>query len=433
MSQTFTVVNDDVLVDAVRKARTKIVYVAPGISKAVAQALGERFPDLGSLKITIIVDVDAEVYRLGYGDTEGLDRIKQLCDEHSLEFRMQPGVRIGILITDDKTLVYAPTPLLIEAGSKIPEKPNAIAIRAAAKVIEDACASGPNTLPNDAEIGREVVSSEKFEAIKKDLEDVPPKPFNVARSERTFNSKIQYVEFKVINYRLTKKIVPMPTDLLGLQNDLEIQDRWRNTFRMFDGSSKIQVQIPDRDENDEVRKNDQGQEKTILYDEDSLERERKRIESDFLYKVPGYDVVIFRTRRNAFDQAVAVFQKRLADYQRELVKEIEESIEKTIRNLVSTIFPLVKEHPPPRYLKAIGDTISDTQLEQALEADLRMHIGDVEKIAAPKIKLKFKDISYETIHDLDFRTALEKSKIPQTQLLKLFSEHDAAPETGSSS
>lgn len=126
MSRTFTVVNDEVLTNFIRQARKKIVYVAPGVSKKVAEALGQRFPDLGKLSITLIVDLDAEVYRLGYGDLEGLALIKELADEHVLELRQQPGVRIGLLIADDTTLVYAPTPRLIEAGSKQETKPNAI-------------------------------------------------------------------------------------------------------------------------------------------------------------------------------------------------------------------------------------------------------------------------------------------------------------------
>ena len=154
MSQTFTVVNDDVLVDAINKATSKIVYIAPGISKAVALALGNRFGSLGTLSMTIIVDNDPEVYRLGYGETEGLDHIKKLSDEHMLGLRQQPGVRIGVLITDDTTMIYSPTPHLIEAGSTQDDKPNAIVIPTAAETIEQACAISSGTLPEDAEIGR---------------------------------------------------------------------------------------------------------------------------------------------------------------------------------------------------------------------------------------------------------------------------------------
>ncbi|MCG7879922.1 MAG: hypothetical protein AB2614_10710 [Candidatus Thiodiazotropha endolucinida] len=216
MTQTFTVVNDVVLADAISKAASKIIYIAPGISKAVALALGTRFGSLGSLSMTIIVDNDPEVYRLGYGDTEGLDHIKKLSDEHMLELRQQPGVRIGVLITDETTLVYSPTPHLIEAGSDQEDKPNAIVIPTATDALEKACATTGGTLPQDAEIGRSVVKAEALAAMKKDLEEVPPKQYSVARIERVFNSRIQYVEFKLNKYKLSSMIAPIPADLMGL-------------------------------------------------------------------------------------------------------------------------------------------------------------------------------------------------------------------------
>ena len=40
----------------------------------------------------------------------------------------QPGLRIGVLIFDDTSIVYSPTPLLIEAGSDRADQPNAIQI-----------------------------------------------------------------------------------------------------------------------------------------------------------------------------------------------------------------------------------------------------------------------------------------------------------------
>ena len=139
MNRTITVFNDEVLVACILEARKKIVYVAPGVSKAVADTLGKRLPDMGMLSITLIVDVDAEVYRMGYGEIEGLQDIKRLADEHFLELRQQSGVRIGLLKADDRTLVYAPTPRLIEAGSRAEEKPNAIMLGEDLPELERAC------------------------------------------------------------------------------------------------------------------------------------------------------------------------------------------------------------------------------------------------------------------------------------------------------
>ena len=429
MSQVFTVVNDDVLVDAIREAQHKIVYVAPGISQAVALALGKRFHELGRLAITIIVDVDSEVDRLGYGDIEGLKYIKQLSDKNILDLREQLGVRIGVLISDDRTWVYAPTPLLIEAGSRQPEKPNALLIPSAAKAIERACGIAPDTLPFEAQIGKQVVRSEKLDAVEKDLQDCPPKQFDVAHIEQVFTSRLQYVEFKVKNYRLTTKSAPIPTDLLGLLGNSDIQDRWRNTFRMFDGTSEISVQIPVRDEAGKKKKNDQGIYCVRTYNETEITNDRKKIISGYLYRVPGYDVMIFRKRRKAFSKAVEAFEKCLEDYHEELVKKIESSIENTLGKLVSVLFPKLKVRPPARYLKHTDGTIGDDELHELLEWDLRNCFGDVERIGKPDVQVKFKEISYETIIDPGFKTALEQSIIPKPLLMELFTEYDAAPES----
>ena len=432
--QTFTVVNDDVLADAINKATSKIVYIAPGISKVVALALGNRFGSLGALSMTIIVDNDPEVYRLGYGDTEGLDHIKKLSDEHMLELRQQPGVRIGVLITDNTTLVYSPTPHLIEAGSEQEDKPNAIVIPSATDAIEQACAAAEGTLPEDAEIGRSVVEAEALAAMKKDLEEVPPKQYSVARIERVFNSRIQYVEFKLNKYKLSSMIAPIPADLMGLQDNEEIRSRWRNAFKMFDSADSLKVDIPARDENGDVRRTEDGEKIKIQYDEKAIQRDRKKIEENYLYKIPNYDVVIFRSRRAAFDKAIAGFEQKLKDYHEALKQQVQESVDSTISKLVAVLLPLVKKNIPERYLKSsfTPDKIGDDDLKVMLTNDLKAHFGDIDDISMPVIKLKFKDVSYETIHDPGFRTALEQSKIPNNRVHELFSEHDAAPETSGS-
>ncbi len=107
-----------------------LVYVAPGITKPVVGALAERLDSQSDLQCTLILDLDPEVYRLGYGTEEGLIALQALATRHHLELRQQEGIRIGLLITDGQTVLYSPTPLLIEAGSVSVNKPNAVVISA---------------------------------------------------------------------------------------------------------------------------------------------------------------------------------------------------------------------------------------------------------------------------------------------------------------
>ncbi len=154
MERTFTIVNDEVLIQAIKAARRKLVYVAPGITGPVAQALGQQFKELGKSSVILILDINPEVYRLGYGDVTGLEQLKKYADDHGFEIRHQPGVRIGLLISDDNILIYSPTPLLIEAGSQQPEKPNAILLKEISlSQVEKACGSSDLFIQGSSEIG----------------------------------------------------------------------------------------------------------------------------------------------------------------------------------------------------------------------------------------------------------------------------------------
>jgi hypothetical protein len=68
--RTFAVASDASLVDLIQRARRRLVVVCPALTDLVASALADRLADEGSLCVTVILDADPEVYRLGYG-TEG--------------------------------------------------------------------------------------------------------------------------------------------------------------------------------------------------------------------------------------------------------------------------------------------------------------------------------------------------------------------------
>ena len=79
-----------------------------------------------TLPLTVILDVDAEVYRMGYGDPAALEIIREASRDEMFNLREQPGVRIGVVISDDRTMVYAPVSRNVEAGSTTERRPNAI-------------------------------------------------------------------------------------------------------------------------------------------------------------------------------------------------------------------------------------------------------------------------------------------------------------------
>jgi len=143
--RTFTNVDDQVLKNLISRASERVMFVAPGLRKGVADALASALQKLPG-KVTVVLDIDAEVCRLGYGDQEGLVAIKAATEKAGTRLDHQAGVRIGLLIADNTTIIYSPAPLLIEGGSQNPDKPNAIILNGTVPVaIESACGLGAET------------------------------------------------------------------------------------------------------------------------------------------------------------------------------------------------------------------------------------------------------------------------------------------------
>jgi hypothetical protein len=214
----FTVASDEAIVDLIRRARRRLVVIAPAVTDAVAQAIAARLPELGEIAITVILDADPEVYRLGYGTPSALEKLRLASDVNMLGLREQCGVRIGVVISDDTTMVYAPTPMLIEAGSTAAEKPNAIVLDATPAAAEKlALASGADRdmEPARQEVGVEALKPEAVQRLQQDLMTNPPQAFDVARKLRVFSSAVQYVQLEASNYRLSTRQIRLPPELIG--------------------------------------------------------------------------------------------------------------------------------------------------------------------------------------------------------------------------
>jgi hypothetical protein len=98
-ARTFAVASDEALVGLIGRARNRLVVIAPALTRAVADAPSHRFDELGRLDVTVILDSDPEVYRLGFGDQAALETIRAASANSLSDLREQAGVRIGVIIS----------------------------------------------------------------------------------------------------------------------------------------------------------------------------------------------------------------------------------------------------------------------------------------------------------------------------------------------
>jgi hypothetical protein len=438
---TFTVVNDKTLCEAIEATEQSLVYVAPGVTKPVVDAIGASLRSKPHLQVTAIIDLDPEVYRLGFGTEEGLRALQDLAGQQHFALRQQQGLRVGLLVTDQRTLVYSPTPLLIEAGSTSEEKPNAIVISRDVEptaALLHACGApsagdSGTPPPQQAEVGKLPATPTAVEASLASLKEVPPKKFSVARIERVYESKIQFVELELTGYRLSAKRVNIPNDLL-VGEEKAFKERLKNSFLLLQGEQAIKVQIPVFDIATAEQKpaENGGPPPTEEWSEATLEEQRKLLYDEFLISVPRFGHVIMRRNRPDFDKRLKLLGVQTTAFNTAIQKELGGKLTDAVKALAQTLLPRIRDRLPQRYKRVLPvSAAADELLLSILEQDLASSFGSSAEVFKPELRCVFKDVTYESISDKQFRDALSKALRDsggERLVAQLFSEHDAAPE-----
>ena len=179
MSRTFTTATDDSLITLIEGARDRLAIIAPGLTTPVARALAARMKELPTLSLTVVLDADAEVYRMDYGDAEALEIIRETSLNEMFDLREQTGVRIGVNISDDRTMVYAPVSRNVEAGSTTEEKPNAIMLDGGTT---EKLAEASGAAEGEMEVGVTGMEPGRVAQMEEDLKANPPIPFDLTGS-----------------------------------------------------------------------------------------------------------------------------------------------------------------------------------------------------------------------------------------------------------
>ena len=421
MARLFTVASDETLCAMISTARERLVLVSPGLSRVVAAALADRIRQDGSPgAIAVILDVDPEVCRLGYGEIEAIDLLRPALAARGLDLQMQKGVRIGLAMADTEVLIYSPTPMLLEAGSNSDEKPNAIRIsNTSAPDIAAACGAGEATASAPRpEVGITVASQRVVDETKADLKENPPRQFNLVRRERVFNYKLEFVEFSLSEFRLNKRTVSLPAELLGLVEE-DLRDRLHNTFRIFEGGVPFEFELPDPGD----------PERTLKISEKSLGKQADKLRKEYFIPLgsSSYGNLILKRLKAKFQGDVARL-KALVDLYAEKVRvSISEEVYATRDDLIKALFPRIKAAPPANWLlRSVDGKLSDEALMQRLEEEVHQAFADVDQDYKPTLTCLFKGVNYETITgDKNFRERIEEY-FGSDEAARLLSEYDAS-------
>jgi hypothetical protein len=400
-SQPYALVSlPDIELEAqIRCAKRRLVVIAPGLSESVARAIVDQWPTLGPNAVQVVLDPDPEVCRLGLGDLAALKMLHDTAERIGGRIHQQQGLRVGVVVTDETTTVYSPTPRLIEAGGKRGERLNAL--RFDTPILDPTATTTDSDLRN-IDLHPEPMTPTDVLTTAQDLNANPPVKFDLARKVRVFNARFEFVEFELHGLFLSRKRVSIPSDLMGLAKDPKAQKLLRSSFQLIDENSEVSG--------------------------DRVTRLKQFIVKEYLINLPGYGTIILRSNKGEFQVAVKALERYVHRFQRRLKKKLQEAIDANRELLTSALLPSVAKNPPARWKRFLGEHPRDQEVEHMLRSELTDAFGHSDDVfQSMNVKAIFKGVTYESLSDPEFmRIAGQAIPLLDT----LHDEFDAAKAEG---
>lgn len=407
-------ITDQHLIDAIKAAKQRVVFVAPGIWPEVAQSLTDTWHRLGADQVSVILDIDSEVCRFGYGSIKGLQLIKQAANQLNQAVGHEPGIRICIVIADEQTFIFSPTPRLIESSPDSPLVPgitvpraNGIVLSSPPPAVEKDLGATPDQV-TERTIGMEAVDPGAVETVAKELEQNPPKTFDVARAVNVYNAAIQFAELKVSGCQLSGHKARLPSELLKVARNNPVLDK------------KIDKSLRLIEDEDELVKNENDD-----LSEAKIFAERKRIEEEFLVHVRG-GTVIDRKKKGDFIKQVEALQTLVGKFAEHVKEKLNDRYLSTAEQLSAELLSDVFFDIPPRWTKRLGRDPKPEKLKFLIEESLLKSFGSPDRrINAMKAEVIFKDVTYDMLNEPEFIATISEH-FPD---LKHMEEYTAAKES----
>ena len=144
------------------------------------------------------------------------------------------------------------------------------------------------------EVGVTGMEPGRVAQMEEDLKANPPIPFDLTRKLRVFTTAAEFVELKVLNYKLSTRRVSLPEEFVRV-DDANLRKRISGQLGApLDGIGAQKVIVEIEDEADEE----------FQVDEVFIEKERREIEDQFTYVLPKKGRVILKRDRVDFDRQI---------------------------------------------------------------------------------------------------------------------------------
>lgn len=416
MERLFLALDSSSISQFIRSAQHAVCYAAPGIQIEPALAMAEVARKIGAEMVTVSVDFNERVMRMGYGDVAAVKCLR----EANITVSNVLGLRTALVIVDDQGYIFTPTALYLEAEPHGKTAPNAMRLSRqqvaeslarlspAAKTIAIAQAitleerSRIAALP--VEVGAEAITESQFANVATRLRDAPPIKFDVARQVRVFEPYLQYVELTLTGAAIQRHRLAIPAVLQKLGASNEIEGRLRTTFELIEQGSKLSSKAIE-DELNEIRKNFTP----------SLGRDHGR--------------VVLKAAKPILEKRLGELKDKLKKHQQIVATELQKQLDESRSQIVDYYLPIVGRNPPDALLGQISGTLTEEDARYWLDAVLQSAFPSAEDLIE-KMHLddRYKDVTFETLNQSDFLECVKKA-FPGVNWDRTYAEFRAAGES----
>ena len=405
------------IADQIRTAERAVCYAGPGIQIDVAQAMVEMAGRWGAEMLTVCLDFDDRVMRMGYGDVAA---VKMLLDA-GIVVNNAPGLRTALVIIDGNGYIFTPTALYLEAEQTDGAAFNAIRMSSeqvaealarlspAAKVIAAAQAKTPEEKKRIEELPVEVqsvkVTPAALAAVTASLEEVPPVSFDLARQVRVFEPYLQYVELSLTGAAIQRHRLAIPPNIQKLGGGKDLEDRLHTTFELIEKGSKLSSK-PLEDALNVIRKNFTP----------SLGKDHGR--------------VVLKAAKPHLVARLAEFRAKLDAHQKDVAAGLQKHLNSSREQIVGYYQQRVIDARPDALLgQSLSGVISEDSAKRWLNGELDRVFPSAESlILEMRLDERYKDVTFETLNREDFLESV-KEAFPNVDWEKAYEEFKAAGQS----
>jgi hypothetical protein len=411
-------ITDTLLIDAIQGASQRVVLIAPGVFPPVAKAVAEAWGRLGRDKVTVILDVDPEICRIGYGSLEGLQILQKAATEMGEPIGQEPGVRICVFIVDDQTFVFSPSPRQLEpspgestTGEPSQPKANGIVLASPPASLAEELGSGAEGIEG-RKFGLESLSQQKLKNVTDDLAKNPPKNFDLARAVNVYNARVQFVEFKLSGCKLSEHKAQLPKHLIHvLKKNPALSRKIENSIRLLDNQDGLVA------------------DKTLS--QETLFAHREKIHEQYLRPVKGVGTVIERAKKAEFSKDIETLKAEVKKFAKNVETKLAERFQQTAEQLTDEILDEVLADLPERWRKKLGSHPDPQRVRWYVLEDLLKAFGTpAGKVSKMKVESVYKDVTYDMLNEPEFREQMAEyfPDLPLIDEFKAAKERTVSPD-----